>query len=125
MIEIRLHGRGGQGVVTAAELLAISAFLDGKFTQAFPTFGSERMGAPVASFVRISDKSIRVRSQIYEPDYVIVQDATLIGSVDVFLGLKKNGLVIINTEKQPSELKLKDVKNVKFPYPDYPYEMPN
>jgi pyruvate ferredoxin oxidoreductase gamma subunit len=113
MIEIRLHGRGGQGVVTAAELLAISAFLDGKFTQAFPTFGSERMGAPVASFVRISDKSIRVRSQIYEPDYVIVQDATLIGSVDVFLGLKKNGLVIINTEKQPSELKLKDVKNVK------------
>ena len=113
MIEIRLHGRGGQGVVTAAELLAISAFLDGKFTQAFPTFGSERMGAPVASFVRISDKSIRVRSQIYEPDYVIVQDATLIGSVDVFLGLKKNGLVIINTEKQPSELKLKGVKNVK------------
>ncbi|MFH1824573.1 MAG: pyruvate ferredoxin oxidoreductase subunit gamma [Candidatus Firestonebacteria bacterium] len=113
MIEIRLHGRGGQGVVTAAELLAISAFSDGKYIQAFPTFGSERMGAPVASFVRISDKNIRVRSQIYEPDYVIVQDSALIGSVDVFAGLKKDGLVLINTEKQPSELKLKDVKNVK------------
>ena len=113
MVEVRLHGRGGQGVVTAAELMATAAFLDGKHTQAFPTFGSERMGAPVASFVRISDKAIRIRSQIYEPDYVIVQDPTLIGSVDVFAGLKKGGLVLINTEKNVSELKLKDLSNVK------------
>jgi pyruvate ferredoxin oxidoreductase gamma subunit len=113
MIEIRLHGRGGQGVVTAAELLASAAFSDGKHTQAFPTFGSERMGAPVASFVRISDSPIRIRSQIYEPDYVIVQDPTLIGTVDVFAGLKKGGLVLINTEKKPEELKLKGADNVK------------
>ncbi len=112
MIEIRLHGRGGQGVVTAAELLATAAFLDGKHTQAFPTFGSERMGAPVASFVRISDNPIRVRSQIYEPQHVIVQDPTLIGTVDVFAGLKAGGLVLINTEKPVSELKIKGSGNV-------------
>jgi pyruvate ferredoxin oxidoreductase gamma subunit len=113
MIEIRLHGRGGQGVVTAAELLATAAFSEGKQSQAFPTFGSERMGAPVASFVRISDKAIRIRSQIYEPDYVIVQDPTLIGTVDVFAGLKKGGLVLINTEKDPKDLKIKNLENVK------------
>ena len=113
MIEIRLHGRGGQGVVTAAELLATAAFSDGKHTQAFPTFGSERMGAPVTSFVRISDEKIRLRSQIYEPDYVIVQDSTLIGIVDVFAGLKKGGIVLINTEKQPGELKIKESGNAK------------
>jgi len=113
MIEVRLHGRGGQGVVTAAELMASAAFFDGKESQAFPTFGSERMGAPVASFVRISDKKIRIRSQIYEPDFVIVQDPTLIGSIDVTAGLKKEGFVLVNTEKKPEELKLKAGVNVK------------
>jgi pyruvate ferredoxin oxidoreductase gamma subunit len=106
LIEVRLHGRGGQGVVTAAELLAIAAFEDGKVAQAFPSFGSERMGAPVESFVKISDKPIRSRSQITNPDYVIVQDPTVIAVVDVFKGLKDNGLVIINTEKKPGELNL-------------------
>lgn len=104
MKEIRLHGRGGQGVVTAAQILAYAAFLDGKFSQAFPTFGSERMGAPVASFVRIDKERIRLRSQIYEPDIVIVQDPTLIGTVDMWSGLKEGGLIIVNTKKMPEEL---------------------
>jgi pyruvate ferredoxin oxidoreductase gamma subunit len=104
--ELRLHGRGGQGVVTAAELVAQAAFADGKYALAFPSFGSERMGAPVTSFVRISDDPIRARNQIYEPDFLIVQDATLIGSIDVAAGLKDSGLMIIDTEKKPSELKL-------------------
>jgi pyruvate ferredoxin oxidoreductase gamma subunit len=104
--EIRLHGRGGQGVVTAAELVAHAAFADGKYAQAFPAFGSERMGAPVQSFVRISDSPIRARNQIYEPDYLIIQDATLIGSIDVAKGLKKGGLVIVDTEKEPDDLGL-------------------
>lgn len=106
MIEVRLHGRGGQGVVTAAELLAVAAFEDGKVAQAFPSFGSERMGAPVESFVKISDNTIRSRSQITNPDYIIVQDQTLIGVVDVLRGLKDSGLAIINTERKPSELNL-------------------
>nr|MDO8098158.1 pyruvate ferredoxin oxidoreductase subunit gamma [Candidatus Njordarchaeota archaeon] len=106
MIEVRLHGRGGQGVVTAAELLAVATFEDGKVAQAFPSFGSERMGAPVESFVKISDNTIRSRSQITNPDYIIVQDPTLIGVVDVLRGLKDNGLAIINTQKKPNELTL-------------------
>jgi pyruvate ferredoxin oxidoreductase gamma subunit len=104
--ELRLHGRGGQGVVTAAELVAQAAFADGKYAQAFPSFGSERMGAPVTSFVRISDSPIRSRNQIYHPDYLIVQDSTLIGTIDVTAGLKPDGLMIIDTEKSPKELKL-------------------
>jgi pyruvate ferredoxin oxidoreductase gamma subunit len=114
--EIRLHGRGGQGVVTAAELLASAAFEDGKFTQAYPSFGSERMGSPVASFVRLSDRRIRLRSQIYEPDYIIVQDPTVIGAVDVFKGAKENTLILINVDKRPEELHLPaeiDKKNVR------------
>jgi len=78
MKEIRIHGRGGQGSVTAAELLAVAAFADGKFSQAFPAFGVERRGAPVQAFTRMDDTPIRLRSQVYEPDYVIVQDPTLI-----------------------------------------------
>jgi pyruvate ferredoxin oxidoreductase gamma subunit len=105
--EIRLHGRGGQGVVTAAELIAQAAFADGKFALAFPAFGSERMGAPVQSFVRISDSVIRARNQIYEPDFLIIQDATLIGAIDVAKGLKPGGLVIVDTEKDPKDLGLK------------------
>jgi pyruvate ferredoxin oxidoreductase gamma subunit len=106
LIEVRLHGRGGQGVVTAAELLAIAAFEDGKVAQAFPSFGSERMGAPVEAFVKIDEKEIRSRSQITNPDYIIVQDPTLLGAVDVFRGLKDGGLAIINTEKKPNEMNL-------------------
>jgi pyruvate ferredoxin oxidoreductase gamma subunit len=116
MIEIRIHGRGGQGSVTAAELLAVAAFDDGREAQAFPAFGVERRGAPVMAFCRISDTPIRVRSQIYEPDYVIVQDPTLMDTVDVLAGLKADGTVLINTERPAPELRLKTkAKVVTFP----------
>jgi pyruvate ferredoxin oxidoreductase gamma subunit len=111
--EIRIHGRGGQGVVTAAELLAVAAFEDGKYAQAFPSFGSERMGAPVQSFVRIADHKVRNRSQIYEPDYLIIQDNTLIGAIDVLSGLKSDGMVLVDTEKNPGELELKTSAEVR------------
>jgi pyruvate ferredoxin oxidoreductase gamma subunit len=97
--ELRIHGRGGQGSVTAAELIAVAAFEGGMFAQAFPAFGVERRGAPVQAFVRFDSKKIRLRSQIYEPDYIIVQDSTLIKDVNVFFGLKAGGIAIINTEK--------------------------
>lgn len=97
MIEVRIHGRGGQGAVTAAELLAVAAFKSGKYSQAFPFFGTERTGAPVAAFCRIDSKPIRLREHVYEPDYVLVLDPTLIEAVDVAKGLKKNGMVIVNT----------------------------
>jgi pyruvate ferredoxin oxidoreductase gamma subunit len=98
MKEIRIHGRGGQGSVTAAELLAVAAFADDKFSQAFPAFGVERRGAPVQAFTRINNEPIRLRSQIYEPDYVIVQDPTLLEVVDVASGLKDDGILIINSD---------------------------
>lgn len=104
--EVRIHGRGGQGVVTAAELLALAAFEDGKFVCAFPSFGSERMGAPVQSFVRISNVPIRDRSQIKTPDYLVIQDPTLIGAIDILAGLKPDGLLLVDTEKAPSEIGL-------------------
>lgn len=104
--EIRFHGRGGQGAVTAAEMIAVAAFEDKRFSQAFPAFGVERRGAPVMAFARISDHPIRIRSQIYEPDYVIVQDVTLLDVVEVASGLKPTGKIIINTDKSPSELNL-------------------
>ena len=94
--EIRIHGRGGQGVVTAAELLAVAAFEDGKYAQAFPSFGSERMGAPVQSFVRIADEKVHNRSQIYEPDFVIVVDSTLLRSVNCLAGFRDDGIAVIN-----------------------------
>ena len=97
MRELRIHGRGGQGSVTAAELIAVAAFKSGVFSQAFPAFGVERRGAPVQAFVRFSDDKIRLRSQVYEPDYVIVQDSTLIKDVNVFSGMKKGGIILINT----------------------------
>ncbi len=116
MIEIRLHGRGGQGSVTAAELLAVAAFDDGKEAQAFPAFGVERRGAPVMAFCRISDQPIRLRSQIYEPDYVIVQDATLMENVDVLAGVKPDGTVLINSERPAADLKLDtSARVVTFP----------
>ncbi len=104
MKEIRIHGRGGQGVVTAAELLAVAAFCDGKYSQAFPSFGSERMGAPVEAYVKISDSKVRSKTQVYTPDYLIIQDPTLFQGVDVLKGLKEGGMVIVNTEKAPQEL---------------------
>lgn len=104
MKEIRIHGRGGQGSVTAAELLAVSAFEDGLMSQAFPLFGTERRGAPVTAFVRLSDEKIRLRSQIYEPGYVIVQDASLLSTVDVTEGLR--GPALVNSKKSPEELDL-------------------
>jgi len=104
MFEIRIHGRGGQGVVTAAELLSVAAFDEGMHAQAFPSFGSERMGAPVISFCRIDDKEIRLREPIQEPDALIIQDATLLHSVDIFSGLKDNGYILINSTKSFEEL---------------------
>lgn len=102
MRELRIHGRGGQGSVTAAELIAVAAFEGGVFSQAFPAFGVERRGAPVQAFVRFNDKMIRLRSQVYEPDYIIVQDSTLIKDVNVFMGVKKGGIAIVNTtDKNP------------------------
>ncbi len=99
MRELRIHGRGGQGSVTAAELIATAAVTAGVYSQAFPAFGVERRGAPVQAFVRFSDEKIRLRSQIYEPDYIIVQDSTLIHDVNVFSGMSEGGIAIINTEK--------------------------
>lgn len=97
MIEIRLHGRGGQGAVTAAEILAIAAFESGKYSQSFPAFGVERRGAPVESYVRIDNEPITLRSQIYEPDMVIILDPSLLKEEFIFKGLKKGGLIIANT----------------------------
>ena len=105
--EIRIHGRGGQGGVTAAELLARAAFKEGKWVQALPFFGAERRGAPVKAFTRLADEPILVRSQVYNPDYVIVLDSTLLEIVDVTEGLKKDGIVIINTMKKPEEINIK------------------
>jgi pyruvate ferredoxin oxidoreductase gamma subunit len=98
--ELRIHGRGGQGSVTAAELIAVAAFESGVYAQAFPAFGVERRGAPVQAFVRFSDQKIRLRSQVYEPDYIIVQDPSLIKDVNVFMGMEEGGIAIVNTEKE-------------------------
>jgi pyruvate ferredoxin oxidoreductase gamma subunit len=106
MLQIRFHGRGGQGVVTAAEMLAVAAFLEGEHAQAFPSFGSERMGAPVVSFCRIDDREIRLREPILEPDALIVQDPTLFKAMDVFQGLKPDGYLLVNTNKTLLELGL-------------------
>lgn len=99
MIQVRIHGRGGQGVVTAAEMLSVAAFDEGRHAQAFPSFGSERTGAPVVAFCRISDREIRLREPIMEPDALIIQDPTLLHQVDVFAGLKADGYILINTSK--------------------------
>lgn len=106
MFQVRFHGRGGQGVVTAAELLAVAAFDDGRFSQAFPTFGSERTGAPVVSFCRIDDKEIRTRSPITEPDALIIQDPTLLRQPGLFSGLSTDGYVVVNTSKPIIEVGL-------------------
>ena len=106
MFQIRLHGRGGQGVVSGAEMLSIAAFLDGCYAQAFPSFGSERMGAPVMAFCRIDNKEIRLREPVMEPDALIIQDPTLLHQVDVFNGLHTNGYILINSTRSFEELGL-------------------
>ena len=105
LIEIRWHGRGGQGAKTASLLLADAAFNTGKYIQGFPEYGPERMGAPITAYNRISDKPITVHSNIYEPDYVVVVDDTLLESVPVTDGLKETGAIIINTTKSPEIIK--------------------
>ncbi len=104
MIEVRWHGRGGQGAVTSVELLALTAIGEGKYAQGFPSFGPERRGAPVAAFNRIDDHHIKIRSQIYNPDVVVVLDESLIGMVNVADGLKPEGVLIVNTAKTAKEI---------------------
>ena len=104
MFQIRIHGRGGQGVVTATEMLSVAAFEEGRHAQAFPSFGSERTGAPVVAFCRISDREIRVREPIMEPDAIIIQDPTLLHQINVFSGLKPDGYVLLNSAHAISSL---------------------
>jgi pyruvate ferredoxin oxidoreductase gamma subunit len=109
VFQVRIHGRGGQGVVTAAEMLAVAAFNEGKYAQAFPSFGSERMGAPVVAFCRIDDQPIRSREPVVKPDALIIQDPTLLHSVDVFSGLAPNGYVLVNSSRSFEELGIADL----------------
>jgi pyruvate ferredoxin oxidoreductase gamma subunit len=105
VFQIRLHGRGGQGVVTGAEMLSVAAFLQGRHAQAFPSFGSERTGAPVVAFCRVDDREIRLREPIMEPDAIIIQDPTLLHQVEVFSGLRpRDGYILINTSRSFDEL---------------------
>jgi pyruvate ferredoxin oxidoreductase gamma subunit len=122
MFQVRIHGRGGQGVVTGAEMMSIAAFLGGRHAQAFPSFGSERTGAPVVAFCRMDDKEIRLREPIMQPDAIIIQDATLLHQVDVLGGLKKDGYILINTTRSFVELGLGEfVKGFK---PDHILTVP-
>ncbi|HDJ29398.1 MAG TPA: pyruvate ferredoxin oxidoreductase subunit gamma [Proteobacteria bacterium] len=105
MIEVRIHGRGGQGGVTSAEMLAIAAISEGKYAQAFPSFGPERRGAPVIAFARVSDTKIRNRTKVYAPDIVVVLDPSVMKIVDVEEGLKEDGLLVINSGKSIDELR--------------------
>lgn len=107
MKEIRIHARAGQGAITAAMLLATAAFLEGKHALAFPHFGSERMGAPMNAFVRLSDAPIRLRSQVRRPDYVLVQDPSLLSGYDVADGLKEGGIVIVNSDHPRPDVRVK------------------
>jgi pyruvate ferredoxin oxidoreductase gamma subunit len=106
MFQIRIHGRGGQGVVTGAEMLSIAAFLEGRYAQAFPSFGSERMGAPVMAFCRIDDKEIRLREPVLAPDALIIQDPTLLHQVDLFNGVPARGYILVNSTRSLDELGL-------------------
>ena len=104
MFQVRIHGRGGQGVVSGAEMLSVAAFVEGRFAQAFPSFGSERMGAPVMAFCRIDLKEIRLREPVLEPDAVIIQDPTLLHQVDLFQGLRDRGYILINSTRSFEDL---------------------
>ncbi len=106
MFQVRIHGRGGQGVVTGAEMMSIAAFLGDRHAQAFPSFGSERTGAPVVAFCRMDDREIRLREPIMQPDAIIIQDPTLLHQVDVLSGLKKNGYILINSTRTFAEMGL-------------------
>ena len=114
MFQARIHGRGGQGVVTAAEMLSVAAFLEGRHSQAFPSFGSERMGAPVMAFCRIDEKEIRLREPVMKPDALIIQDPTLLYQVNLFEGLTEHGCVVVNSSRDLTELGLGDFRR------DYP-----
>jgi pyruvate ferredoxin oxidoreductase gamma subunit/2-oxoisovalerate ferredoxin oxidoreductase gamma subunit len=113
MVEIRMHGRGGQGAVVACKILASAFFKEGKFSQAFPAFGVERRGAPVQAFIRVDDKPINLRTNIYEPDLLVVLDATLLNTVNVTSGLKEGGKILINTALPPSKFNIPDTFDVK------------
>lgn len=115
MFSTRIHGRGGQGVVTAAELLSVAAFHDGKHAQAFPSFGSERTGAPVVSFIRIAERPIRLREPILNPDALIIQDATLLHQVNVFSGVRDEAYILINSARPWSELGLDEFVSNRHP----------
>jgi pyruvate ferredoxin oxidoreductase gamma subunit len=104
MFQVRIHGRGGQGVVTAAEILSVAAFHEGRHAQAFPNFGSERMGAPVMAYCRIDDKEIRLREPVMNPDALIIQDPTLLHQEDVFQGLAPEGYILINSKRSFEDL---------------------
>ncbi|MCK4450718.1 MAG: pyruvate ferredoxin oxidoreductase subunit gamma [Anaerolineae bacterium] len=106
MIEIRIHGRGGQGAVIASKVLAAAVFREGKYVQSFPAFGVERRGAPVVAFTRIDERPVRIRCQIYEPDHIVVLDSTLLEAVDVTAGLKDGGWIIINSKQHPATFDL-------------------
>jgi pyruvate ferredoxin oxidoreductase gamma subunit len=108
MFQIRIHGRGGQGVVSGAEMLSVAAFLEGRFAQAFPSFGSERMGAPVMAFCRIDDREIRLREPVITPDALIIQDPTLLHQVDLFHGLSADGYILINSTRDFEALGLSE-----------------
>ena len=108
MFQVRIHGRGGQGVVSAAEMLSMAAFDEGRHAQAFPSFGSERMGAPVMAFCRIDDREIRLREPVMQPDALIIQDPTLLHQVDLFSGLSPSGFILINSTRSFDELGLGD-----------------
>jgi pyruvate ferredoxin oxidoreductase gamma subunit len=114
MFQVRIHGRGGQGVVSAAEMLSVAAFDEGKFAQAFPSFGSERMGAPVMAFCRIDDREIRLREPVMQPDALIIQDPTLLHQVDLFSGLATSGYILINSTRSFLELGISEYVN-QFP----------
>lgn len=115
MFQVRIHGRGGQGVVTATELLSMAAFDEGRHAQAFPSFGSERTGAPVVAYCRIADGPIRVREPVVAPDAVVVQDATLLHQVDVFQGLRAGAYVLINSMQTFEDLGLGDIVMSQLP----------
>jgi pyruvate ferredoxin oxidoreductase gamma subunit len=106
MFQVRIHGRGGQGVVSGAQLLSVAGFLEGRHAQAIPSFGSERMGTPVIAYCRLDDKPIRLREPVLEPDALIVQDATLLHRVDLFTGLRQDGYILLNSTQSFEELGL-------------------
>lgn len=108
MFQVRIHGRGGQGVVSGAALLSVAGFLEGRHAQAFPSFGSERMGAPVMAFCRLDDRDIRLREPVLDPDALIIQDATLLHQVDLFAGLHRDGYVLVNSTRGFGELGLSE-----------------